>query len=411
MVELLLFLIFGHLLGDFVFQTERIVKLKNHKKKKIRNYALQRHSFIVATSITIMYFIAVKSNVKYGVLLFFIIYITHDFIDRKKVEITRKYSKKPNRKKVVNDIVVFFIDQIVHILIIYLVLLLLKLLGKTLEYHNLITINQIIMLNFVVIASFVCGPIVGMFLEFIYKNCINYKSSINNHKSTTSTTTTCKISQSTTSEKTTIEKVSSSQLKRVKVGTVIGIIERGIIIVVLMNFGKDSFPIIGTILAIKSITRFKSMDDKNFSEYYLLGTTLSYFMVIIVYLFYLEMSTSLRKDSLKKNNSLKKITMEFEHNETRISKYSLKDIEEEKIDLKKIDYILVISSTDSTGSDSINREIGSKRQSEMIKYLVEKGIEKEKIKSVYLKGGLTPSKKSEKNHRNRMGQVLIFYKT
>lgn len=68
----------------------------------------------------------------------------------------------------------------------------------------------------------------------------------------------------------------SLDLKR---GRIIGIIER----VLMFYFVIEGNPAsIGLILAAKSITRFKELDDKNFAEYVLIGTLLSAFLAIII---------------------------------------------------------------------------------------------------------------------------------
>lgn len=61
-------------------------------------------------------------------------------------------------------------------------------------------------------------------------------------------------------------------VSKVAVGKWIGLLERALITyLVLIN----QLGIIGFVLAVKSLTRFKMLDDKIFAEYYLLGTLLS----------------------------------------------------------------------------------------------------------------------------------------
>jgi hypothetical protein len=66
------------------------------------------------------------------------------------------------------------------------------------------------------------------------------------------------------------------ELKR---GRIIGIIERILMYYFVIEGNLTS---IGFILAAKSFTRFKELDDKNFAEYVLIGTLMSAFLAIAV---------------------------------------------------------------------------------------------------------------------------------
>jgi hypothetical protein len=65
------------------------------------------------------------------------------------------------------------------------------------------------------------------------------------------------------------------ELKR---GKIIGIIER---ILMFYFVIEGSLTAIAFILAAKSFTRFKELDDKHFAEYVLIGTLLSAFLAIV----------------------------------------------------------------------------------------------------------------------------------
>jgi len=66
-----------------------------------------------------------------------------------------------------------------------------------------------------------------------------------------------------------------------KTGAFIGLLER-IIILIFLSIGQYSA--IGLVLTAKSVARYdKISKDKNFAEYYLLGTLLSTVIVIVVY--------------------------------------------------------------------------------------------------------------------------------
>jgi hypothetical protein len=62
-------------------------------------------------------------------------------------------------------------------------------------------------------------------------------------------------------------------------GKVIGMLERGIILTLALlgEFGAISF-----VFVAKSMARFKQLEERQFAEYYLIGTLLSFFFALIV---------------------------------------------------------------------------------------------------------------------------------
>jgi hypothetical protein len=74
--------------------------------------------------------------------------------------------------------------------------------------------------------------------------------------------------------------VNINYLKKENIGSsrYIGIIERGLILT-LVTFGSISS--LALILTAKSLARFNKMNDKNFADYYLLGTLTSMSIALI----------------------------------------------------------------------------------------------------------------------------------
>lgn len=64
-----------------------------------------------------------------------------------------------------------------------------------------------------------------------------------------------------------------------RVGRLIGILERAIIISMIF---AEAYGAIGLVLAAKSISRFEKLTERDFSEYYLVGTLASVSFGIIV---------------------------------------------------------------------------------------------------------------------------------
>ncbi len=70
----------------------------------------------------------------------------------------------------------------------------------------------------------------------------------------------------------------SSQYAVRNAGKIVGILERSIILI-LAAIGEISA--IGFVIAAKSIARFKELNDKEFAEYYLIGTMLSVLLALV----------------------------------------------------------------------------------------------------------------------------------
>lgn len=60
-------------------------------------------------------------------------------------------------------------------------------------------------------------------------------------------------------------------------GNIIGVLERLLIFLFVIT---GNYPVIGLVLAAKGFARYRNLDDKDFAEYVLIGTLLSYFMAI-----------------------------------------------------------------------------------------------------------------------------------
>lgn len=81
---------------------------------------------------------------------------------------------------------------------------------------------------------------------------------------------------------TSVKKTERINFYELKMGTLIGKLERMIIAVLLLN---NQYGVIGLVLTAKSIARFKQMENRDFAERYLVGTLASVFIVLIATLF------------------------------------------------------------------------------------------------------------------------------
>jgi len=98
-------LLLAHIIADFPLQTNIVFNLKAYKK-----WGVMLHSSIVlllSLILSIEYLVQIKV-----VIIIITIFITHTIIDKFKIKITKKYKN--------HDLFFFIIDQLLHILIIFI---------------------------------------------------------------------------------------------------------------------------------------------------------------------------------------------------------------------------------------------------------------------------------------------------
>jgi hypothetical protein len=62
-------------------------------------------------------------------------------------------------------------------------------------------------------------------------------------------------------------------------GRLIGVLERAVVLTLVL---LGQFGALGLVLAAKSVARFKSLDDRDFAEYFLIGTLASVLVALVV---------------------------------------------------------------------------------------------------------------------------------
>lgn len=100
------YLLFAHLLGDFVFQTYELVKLK---KKSL--FGLFLHCFIHFSLSFFIIFLFFRTNIQNLFIAIIFVSIAHFFIDLSKIKLESKTKKRVS---------LFIIDQILHIVVIFI---------------------------------------------------------------------------------------------------------------------------------------------------------------------------------------------------------------------------------------------------------------------------------------------------
>ena len=239
---LTLFLI-GHILGDFYLQSSQLAINKDESFKKIL-----KHSVIYLFSMIFVIIPVFSLNLlKWA----FIISIAHFIVDLVKFFIKKKIMIDEKL-----DVLAYFIDQIVHILVIIFITMTIYLLSEPINYIYCIQyildrlpVDVLGILSWILILLIIIRP----FSITIKKVLYQYRPMINEEKG-----------------------------GYPNVGALIGMLERCIILLLL---SAGQYSAIGFVLTAKSIARYsKIADDPTFSEYYLLGTLLSAMLVIVTYL-------------------------------------------------------------------------------------------------------------------------------
>lgn len=256
----LLFLL-NHIIFDFIFQGKSIIKKRfpkeldlNNKKSTTKKIKLTvkgnaLHSmFHLLGMLIIIIFIKVSISFKIGIFIKAIL-ITggHFFIDETKSLIILYKSKYRN------NIWLFIMDQISHLLMISLVILGFYNFIKIYQYNLNTTDKLLIALIVFLVVTIVTGIFIKIFINDLMPE-----------KGTTDTINV--ISDST---------VSNGAKNG---GFIIGILERILIFIsMLINY----YSIIGFILTAKSIARFNKLSDQRFAEYFIIGNLISFTSAII----------------------------------------------------------------------------------------------------------------------------------
>nr|WP_263326583.1 DUF3307 domain-containing protein [Neobacillus sp. Marseille-Q6967] len=274
----ILCLVLAHLVADFYLQTDEMVqdKLKNIKKH------MTHHTIVTLIVLAAFSVNRVKEEGILSSILFPLIFIvcTHFFIDYLKIKLldTMKMKREENLKR----LSFFLLDQILHLLVIVLsghLFLGIKV-SSILDFfqngREISTVNAVLFTVIIIIlTTSVSGHMIKILLGSLPNQLLTFegKYSFKNERSEDHFFNR-NSGKKGMSEEYNYSIFSKHDLSR---GKLIGYIER-LLVLVLTFYG--SYPAIGFIVAAKSIARFKQMDDRNWAEYFLLGTLASMFIGI-----------------------------------------------------------------------------------------------------------------------------------
>lgn len=275
-----LFLIFllAHLLSDFIFQSNKMAKEKGgpicKKKWKSLFFHIAIHFGFIILIISIIYIIDSDyiDFVKFKIIeMIFFILISHFIIDFLKFILNKK-------KPVFN----FLLDQFLHISCIYLsiIIVLKKELVIFLDKGNYTIYNfQIIDKVLIISILFLIGTyFAAYFIQAYLKLTIPSNIIVNSQMTLTQSGMLNKIAENIDTKIETV--IQHSENSSFSFGLKIGLIERTLIILLISS---NNYGVIAIIVGLKTLTRFKMIEqNKDFGEYYLMGNLLSLLFSILI---------------------------------------------------------------------------------------------------------------------------------
>ncbi|WHY75344.1 DUF3307 domain-containing protein [Neobacillus sp. WH10] len=286
---LLLCLILAHLIADFYLQTDEMVK---EKHKNIKKHIM--HHFLMTAFILsgfLIFHFKPMNILSYFIFPLAFIIVSHFLIDIVKIKLldTLKFSNEENLKR----LSFFLLDQLLHLGMIILACQLFidieftKIIDVFKEGYKISPINAgLFLIIIVILTTSVSGHFIRILLGSLPNQLLSFEGKYSfktdrqeDHYAIKS------MGKKGLTEEYHYTIFSKHDLSR---GKLIGYIER--LLVLVLTF-YSAYPAIGFIVAAKSIARFKQMDDRDWAEYFLLGTLTSMFIGISLGLLLREVLT------------------------------------------------------------------------------------------------------------------------
>ncbi|TYS70376.1 DUF3307 domain-containing protein [Sutcliffiella horikoshii] len=276
---IILTLILAHLIADFYFQTEHMVK----EKRKFLKLHLFHHAAIKFIFLLSIYFYQGNDFLVEVLMPTILLVGIHGGIDYLKIIFQEKTDNLVHKNAW--NLGLFIVDQLLHVITILAVcyftlqvdlkntfhtILLLINLKEGLRPEIGILEGLLFLLVMLVLCTTVTGHLIRIMLGSLTKHISLFEG-----KYTLKDLAISPNSEKNMSEEYTYIVMKHQDLSR---GKVIGYLER-LLVVALILMG--SFSAVGFIVAAKSLTRFKQMDDRDWAEYFLLGTLTSFLFAII----------------------------------------------------------------------------------------------------------------------------------
>ncbi len=280
---IILMLLLAHLIADFWLQTDQMVKDKMKYLKK--------HSFhhMLTTGIALliiwMYHFKFENIIFYFILPLFFILITHILIDLLKLKLVDSTRRiKTDNMKILG---LFLMDQVLHAAIILMACTLFFQMEVQEMATNLIDLfgtssmhpvnTLLFMIIIFILATSVSGHIVRHIIGSLPSELANFEGELTlSNKMMNAKKKMQPKTENSFKEEYHYFTYSSPLRSR---GRLIGYIER-LLVISLTVIG--AYQSIAFIIAAKSIARFKQLDDRNWAEYFLLGTLSSIFLGLVL---------------------------------------------------------------------------------------------------------------------------------
>lgn len=259
-------LLIGHFLGDFYLQCNTM------QKKKNKWLWLIMHALIYAIIVTLCF--SIYEHNWWIIAVFTIFFVSHLLVDKGKLVLEKCLHKKMESKNKY-DIMLFIIDQLIHVAIIFGISCVLSKnnlnnlgewiynITRYLKITNLSGITLTALVIFVPTSTFIAKLFDGLPKPEAKGNQDSTNAAVNNVSS--------KLALETATQ----------QKGDFKAGKIIGYLER---LLVLILFITELYTLIGLVLTAKSLARFKQLEDKYFAEKFLIGTLLSLVITILTFI-------------------------------------------------------------------------------------------------------------------------------
>jgi hypothetical protein len=292
-MELILKLILVHVIVDFILQTDESVKHK--REHKIKSSKLYVHSLL--HGIGSLFVVQSYTFMPYAL----VILVSHFLID-----LVKLYAEKETNKRLL-----FFIDQLLHFIIITIVGCL------YIKYDfNGMNITEIINKHILLVTCLILltKPAAIFIRVFISKWSLK-KDVKTDDGAKTSEPPEREVQERDTAA---MEAATTKEETLAEAGMWIGILER------LLIFGfiwVGKWEAIGFLLAAKSVFRFgdlKDTNDQNKTEYILIGTLSSFMVAIIIGFAFIQLSPK-EKKKVEKTTTINNIDSIFKAKSRNIS--------------------------------------------------------------------------------------------
>ncbi|WP_026673293.1 DUF3307 domain-containing protein [Alkalihalobacterium bogoriense] len=277
-------LLVGHLIADFYLQTEKMVL----EKKKYLGKHVFHHTMITLLVVTCFYIgSGHHQNLLYHIVLPTILLIMfHILIDLGKIYAPRIFPI--NIRTTYRDLILFISDQVLHLLSIFVIAFFFFDFDIIYFWDQILSLFEgesivlapgerlLFLLVMFIIVTVVTGHVIRILLGPFHPHLALFegKYTISGHIYS-DTLNQNRKQQSGISEEYSYLLFTQQKLSR---GKTIGYIERLVVILLVI---QGAYGAIGFVIAAKALARFKQMDDRDWAEYFLLGTLTSMFLAIV----------------------------------------------------------------------------------------------------------------------------------